>query len=114
MAKNKVAVIGSGNDALYVQALRQADPGRVRRPLAGLPRIDTAGPGDYRLRVHARNRDVPAFDSDGAESSADEYLIVSWPEASRPPWLIRLTDMRGAGVRYPLPPDHLEKPAATD
>ena len=73
--------------------------------LAGLPRIDTVGPGDYRLRVHARNRDLPALDNNGLESSTDEYLIVSWPQASRPPWLIRLTDTRGAETRYRLLPD---------
>lgn len=69
---------------------------------ADLPRLDAAGPGDYRLRVHARNRDVPGTDADGSETSTDEYRLVCWPE---PPWgvlAIRLTDRRGADVRLSL------------
>jgi hypothetical protein len=71
---------------------------------ADLPRLDTRGPGSYRLRVHARNRDVPAYDADGLEFSTDAYLIVSWPENPRPALPIRLTDQRGFNVRLSLLP----------
>lgn len=65
-----------------------------------LPRLDTRGPGGYRLRIHARNRDVPILDDEGLESSTDEYLIVSWPAPSGHSLSIRLTDQRGIGTRW--------------
>jgi hypothetical protein len=67
-----------------------------------LPRLDTVGPGPYRVRVHARNRDVAGPDPDGFGSATDEYLIVSWPEPDQPPLLIKLTDRRGFSTRASL------------
>lgn len=64
-----------------------------------LPRLDTVGPGPYRVRVHARNRDIAGPDPDGFGSATDEYVIVSWPEPVQPPLLIRLTDLRGFATR---------------
>lgn len=72
------------------------------RPLDGeadLPRLDAAGPGEYRLRVHARNRDLPGTDAEGLESSTDEYRLVCWPEPAWGTFPIRLTDRRGADLR---------------
>ncbi len=66
-------------------------------PMPDWPRLDGFGPGTYRIRVHARGRDI-AYD--GAVSEAtEEYLLVSWPEKeSRPASLMALTSRAGKSV----------------
>jgi hypothetical protein len=66
---------------------------------ANLPRLDSTGPGTYRLRVHAINRDRPAYDTDGFAAPTDRYLIVAWPEPPATPLLIRLSDRAGYNTR---------------
>jgi len=66
---------------------------------ADLPRLDSTGPGTYRLRVHAINRNRPAYDADGFAAPTDRYLIVAWPEPPAPPVLIRVSDRRGCDLR---------------
>ena len=61
----------------------EAPAGRVRvtplfeNPVPELPQL-TSGPGDYRLRVYARGRDVARGRT--VESSSEEYLLQVWPE----------------------------------
>jgi hypothetical protein len=64
-----------------------------------LPKLDTCGPGTYRVRVHVRGRDTPHIDPDGFPHPTDEFLIVSWPEPMHPTLPIRLADRKGASVR---------------
>lgn len=46
-------------------------------------RLDAAGPGTYRVRVHARGRDT---DPDGvAFEPVEEFLLQAWPAAHEPP-----------------------------
>jgi hypothetical protein len=69
---------------------------------ADLPRLDSSGPGSYRLRLHAINRDRPAHDADGFPVPTDRYLIVAWPEPPATPLLIRLSDLAGYNTRGSL------------
>lgn len=62
-----------------------------------LPLLTPAGPGHYRLRVHARGRDT---DPDGVASEPFEnYLITVWPAPSAPPTIYKQTDRFGAEQR---------------
>jgi hypothetical protein len=62
-----------------------------------LPPLTLAGPGDYRVRLHARGRDTSpdlvAFDA------REEYLITAWPAAPAPDMVFRYTDNYGARLR---------------
>ncbi len=52
-------------------------------------RLDGHGPGSYRVRVHARGRDV---NYDGtATVPSEEYLVQAWPQAPAPPTTLRAT-----------------------
>ncbi|WP_171165564.1 hypothetical protein [Streptomyces sp. I05A-00742] len=57
-------------------------------------RLELPGPGDYRLRVHGRNRDDgdPRGDGDPVE----EYLIQMWPAPYDEPAMLRATSLTGA------------------
>jgi hypothetical protein len=57
-------------------------------------RLDLPGPGDYRLRVHGRNRDDgdPRGDSDPVE----EYLIQVWPGPIAEPAVHKATSQTAA------------------
>jgi hypothetical protein len=57
-------------------------------------RLDLPGPGDYRLRVHGRNRDDgdPRDDSD----SVEEYLIQVWPGPIAEPVVHKATSQTAA------------------
>lgn len=87
-----------------------------------LPSLSHAGPGTYRLRVHARGRDGAASadeshdgeaageyaddDSDGAEDHTDptdEFLIAVWPAPEAPAIHHRLTGAFGAELRAAAP-----------
>jgi hypothetical protein len=62
-----------------------------------LPLMSTHGPGDYRLRAHARGRDLN-YDQ-AQEISSEHYLLTIWPAEPRPPLIIRATDRCGYGLR---------------
>ena len=62
-----------------------------------LPDLTAAGPGDYRVRVHARGRDRNVDGVD--EEPAEEYHIVVWPQAPEPERIHRSGDGYGASVR---------------
>lgn len=58
-------------------------------------RLDPHGPGSYRLRVHARGRDIYY---DGAKlEPVEDYLIPSWPAPYAPPVTLRATSLVSGG-----------------
>ncbi|KUM96180.1 hypothetical protein AQI95_42670 [Streptomyces yokosukanensis] len=63
--------------------------------------LSAAGPGWYRLRVHARGRDegAEAIDIDIDADPVEEYLIQSWPTPQAPEIRHKTTDTHGAEVR---------------
>lgn len=62
-----------------------------------LPVLSFNGPGDYRLRVHARGRDT-AIDLAPAEVT-EWYLIQAWAAPAQDVAVLRQTDSYGASVR---------------
>ncbi|WP_250007933.1 hypothetical protein [Actinoplanes sp. M2I2] len=63
----------------------------------GLPALCAAGPGDYRVRVHARGRDISPDES--ITQPAEIYVILCWPASPAPAVDHKLTDHVGAGLR---------------
>jgi hypothetical protein len=59
-------------------------------PVDGLAPLSPAGPGWYRLRVHAHGRSILP-DKVGAEP-VEEYLLVTWPAAQSATDIIRSSD----------------------
>ncbi|WP_435279384.1 hypothetical protein [Streptomyces sp. 1222.5] len=64
-----------------------------------LPVLSFGGPGDYRLRMHARGRDT-ATDLTPTEIT-EWYLIQVWPAPARDAAILCRTDSYGATVRTP-------------
>lgn len=63
----------------------------------GLPVLTSQGPGAYRVRVHARGRDIAI---DGVASEPFEnYFLVIWPAPAAPPAIHKQTDHFGASWR---------------
>ncbi|OJF15413.1 hypothetical protein [Couchioplanes caeruleus] len=62
-----------------------------------LPVLTTAGPGDYRVRLHARGRDT-AIDL-GVLEPVEDYLVIAWPAQLAPETSLKNTDSYGAGRR---------------
>jgi hypothetical protein len=63
-----------------------------------LPVLTGLGPGDYRMRVHARGRDT-LIDGVPQDGPVEDYLIVTWPAAGAPEIVHRQSDGYGASVR---------------
>ncbi|WP_159106619.1 hypothetical protein [Streptomyces rishiriensis] len=62
-----------------------------------LPVLSFDGPGDYRLRIHARGRDTAV---DLAPDEVTEwYLIQVWPAPAAPAAVLSRSDAHGASVR---------------
>ncbi|MER6039015.1 hypothetical protein ABT133_34790 [Streptomyces sp. NPDC001835] len=62
-----------------------------------LPVLSFDGPGDYRLRIHARGRDTA---TDLAPDEVTEwYLVQAWPAPPHDARVLRQTDSYGASVR---------------
>ncbi|SOE08985.1 hypothetical protein SAMN06272775_0063 [Streptomyces sp. 2323.1] len=63
--------------------------------------ITAAGPGWYRIRVHARGRDQGAQirDLDLDDEPVEEHLIQTWPAPRAPEIRHKLTDTYGAEAR---------------
>lgn len=62
-----------------------------------LPVLSFSGPGDYRLRVHARGRDTAV---DLAPDEVTEwYLVQAWPAPVQPARVLSQSDAYGASVR---------------
>ena len=62
-----------------------------------LPVLSFNGPGDYRLRVHARGRDT-AVDL-APDEITEWYLIQVWPGSAQEATVLRQRDAYGATVR---------------
>ncbi|MFC9282240.1 hypothetical protein [Streptomyces collinus] len=62
-----------------------------------LPVLSFDGPGDYRLRIHARGRDT-AIDL-APDDVTEWYLIQVWPAPPQSAAVLRQTDGYGASVR---------------
>jgi hypothetical protein len=63
------------------------------RPVRDIPPVTHAGPGDYRIRVHARHRDDPR--NRLAATVAEQHHFAVWPASDRQPAptiLHKLTD----------------------
>lgn len=58
-------------------------------------RLDAHGPGTYRLRVHARGRDLH-WDGSTLEP-VEDYLILSWLAPYAPPATLRATSLMSGG-----------------
>ncbi|MEW2424035.1 hypothetical protein AB0911_26160 [Streptomyces nigra] len=66
-----------------------------------LPILSFQGPGEYRLRIHARGRDTAV---DCAPNEVTEwYLIQAWPSPAREATVLRQT-------RHPQPLPHRSRP----
>ncbi|GAA3144783.1 hypothetical protein GCM10010466_39840 [Planomonospora alba] len=57
------------------------------------PDLTPEGPGQYRIRVHARGRDA-AIDL-VAETPVEEYLIMTWPSSKAPEAIYKQSDSYG-------------------
>jgi hypothetical protein len=66
-----------------------------------LPPISVAGPGPYRVRVHARGRDRALAVTSHSEPAdpVEEHLVITWPGAKAPEVRYKLTDACGAAIR---------------
>ena len=75
-----------------------------------LPVLTTAGPGDYRVRLHARGRDS-AVDL-GVTEPTEDYLVIAWPAPPAPEAIMKRSDQYGAGLRRlrPRPPERAAQP----
>ncbi|GGY50857.1 hypothetical protein GCM10010384_66030 [Streptomyces djakartensis] len=62
-----------------------------------LPVLSFNGPGDYRLRIHARGRDT-AVDLT-PEEVTEWYLIQAWPASAQDVAVLRQRDAYGASHR---------------
>jgi hypothetical protein len=71
--------------------------GLMDAPDEEFPVLSFTGPGDYRLRIHARGRDT-AIDL-APDEITEWYLIQVWPAPSQSATVLRQTDTYGASVR---------------
>ncbi|MDT0471385.1 hypothetical protein ACIQKE_22795 [Streptomyces griseoviridis] len=68
---------------LRVESLEQG-------PADGLALLSPAGPGWYRLRVHARGRNV--LPEKASAEPVEDYLLVTWPAPQSDAHIIRSSD----------------------
>ncbi|MEO3753618.1 hypothetical protein [Streptomyces sp. B6B3] len=76
-------------------ALRVASP--VDGTVPDLPPLTCAGPGTYRVRVHARGRDT-LYDL-VTDEPVEDYLILAWPAPAAPETFHKASDITGANYR---------------
>jgi hypothetical protein len=72
--------------------------------VSGLPLLSAAGQGSYRVRVHARGRDLAAASPHRAEPAppaepVEAHLVIAWPAAASPEVRYKLSDAYGAAIR---------------
>ncbi|MFF4590903.1 hypothetical protein [Streptomyces sp. NPDC001388] len=74
-------------------------------PAEDLPNLATAGPGRYRIRVHAHGRST---NPDGTDSDPIErYLLTVWPSASAETAILKSGQRIAAELtRYADQPEH--------
>jgi hypothetical protein len=89
----------------------QVRPAALMSDTDPFPALTAAGPGDYRIRVHARGRDRNIDGVD--EEPAEEYHIVVWPQAPEPELVHRQSDAYGGSMRRSVAaaPPVRERPA---
>ncbi|WP_406358548.1 hypothetical protein [Streptomyces sp. NBC_00658] len=100
-----------------VDVTLEATTGRVRvaslmADAPELPVLTPFGPGPYRVRVHARGRDIAP---DGvAFEPVEDYLVITWPDRPQPDVVHKRTDRHGEQLREYLqrhpPPDIAPQP----
>lgn len=66
------------------------------KPVAGIPVISRYGAGMYRIRAHARGRDVARG---GLRRMADEFHFAIWPAPGAPTGIHKTTDQVGRVLR---------------
>jgi hypothetical protein len=66
-----------------------------------LPVVSHHGPGEYRLRIHARGRDKAAYPTvnDKTSGPIERLLVQSWPRAGAAQRVHKTTDRYGAELR---------------
>ncbi|WP_435229289.1 hypothetical protein [Streptomyces sp. Tue6028] len=62
--------VHASTDRLQIESLEQG-------PVQGLPFLSPAGPGWYRLRVHAEGRNV--LSDQVSTEPVEDYLVITWP-----------------------------------
>lgn len=62
-----------------------------------LPNLSQDGPGTYRVRCHARGRDIT--DDGSTLEPVEDYLIQAWPAPSESLRVVKQTDACGANMR---------------
>lgn len=75
-----------------------------------LPVLTPSGPGPYRIRIHAKGRDI-APDA-VAEVPLEDYLLIIWPEAPGPEVVHKQTDQYGASLRAQAAVRRIEESAS--
>lgn len=69
-------------------------------PIRRLPKISSRGPGVYRIRVHARGRDLGQARGDNFGDPVEEFLLQAWPSRElESEERHKLTDRYGLAVR---------------
>jgi hypothetical protein len=85
-----------------VEVSLTTDSGQVQVEEWGGPTRDdlgnlvAAGPGSYRLRVHARGRDEADATVPVPEDPIEEHLLIAWPAAAANEAILKQTDRYGA------------------
>ncbi|MFJ9461347.1 hypothetical protein ACIRST_40545 [Kitasatospora sp. NPDC101447] len=74
-------------------------PDGTHDALYHLDRISAGGPGDYRVRIHARGRDRAAALPEFTEPIVEEHLVQSWPAPTADEIRHKLTDTTGQNIR---------------
>lgn len=62
-----------------------------------LPNLSAAGPGSYRLRVHAQGRD--RYYDQNRDDSEERYHLIAWPAEPIAPLIVKATSFCGYGIR---------------
>ncbi|WP_448060438.1 hypothetical protein [Cellulomonas hominis] len=68
--------------------------GPLDSPSPSSARLDLHGPGDYRIRIHARGRDT-SYDL-AVEAPCEDYLVEVWPEPRSDTTPLRATSTTSA------------------
>ncbi|SEK55886.1 hypothetical protein [Streptacidiphilus jiangxiensis] len=74
-------------------------------PTGDFPILSACGPGDYRVRIHARGRDEASHLR--PDTVTEFYLLQTWPAPSSPPKLLRDGDRWGAFQREEITAEDL-------
>jgi hypothetical protein len=61
-----------------------------------LGNLVAAGPGGYRLRMHARGRDQAHANPVAPEDPLEEHLLITWPAPAADETILKQTDQYGA------------------